>query len=645
MILNLLKLKNGEEAEVTTIAATPEEQARIERLGVRPGVRLRKVSEPGPVIVAIGTMQVALGARAAAQVHVAASTFRALLFGNPNVGKSVVFSRLTGLEVISANYAGTTVEYTRGNLFAGDQRVELTDVPGAYTLEATCTAEEIARDFCTRKEADLLVNVVDATNLERNLYLTLQLLEKGIPMVVALNKWDIAQRRGIKIDIAELSRRLGVPVVPVVAVTGQGLKQLVNAIGEAAHGKIPAPQFAAIDHQERWHIIGHISQEMQRIVHRHPTLLERLEESSVRPVSGTLIALLVLGGSFAVVRLIGEGLIRFALDPFFQRVYGPLIFWATGFIRIGWLRTVLLGTSREFMSSFGALTTGVYIPLAVVLPYIFSFYLVLGFLEDVGYLPRLAVLLDRVMHRLGLHGYAAMPLVLSCGCKVPGVLGLRILESKREKFIALALLLLAAPCLPQSAMMVSLLSAYGARYVLLTFGILAAVAVANSVLLNRMIKGESPEIVMEIPSYQTPHAATLLRKLWFRVKAFLLDAAPIIVLGILVVNVLELLGVVRLLGTLARPLVVNVLGLPEQAVSVVLLGFLRKDISIALLLPLGLTAKQAVTGSLFLVMYLPCVATFAVATREAGWRSMAKLIAVTLGWAVAVGWAINMLWR
>ncbi len=644
-MLNLLQLKNGEEADVTAIAAPPEEQARIERLGVRPGVRLRKVSEPGPVIVAIGTMQVALGARAAAQVMVAARTFRALLFGNPNVGKSVVFSRLTGLEVISANYAGTTVEYTKGNLFAGDQRVELTDVPGAYTLEATCTAEQIARDFCTKSEADLLVNVVDATNLERNLYLTLQLLEKGIPMVVALNKWDIAQRRGIKIDIAELARRLQVPVIPVVAVTGQGLKQLVAVIGETIQGKVTAPQFAVIDHQERWHIIGHISQEVQTIVHRHPTPLELLEEASVRPLSGTLIALGVLAGSFAVVRLIGEGLINYLLDPFFHRIYGPLIFWATGFIRIGWLQRILTGGSREFMISFGALTTGVYIPLAVVLPYLCSFYLVLGFLEDVGYLPRLAVLLDRVMHRLGLHGYAAMPLILSCGCKVPGVLALRILESKREKFIALALLLLAAPCLPQSAMMVSLLSAYGARYVLLTFAILAAVAVANSVILNRMIKGVSPEIVMEIPSYQLPHAATMLRKLWFRVKTFLLDAAPMIMLGILAVNVLDLLGVVHLLGTLARPLVVNVLGLPEQAVSVVVLGFLRKDISIALLLPLHLTAKQAVTASLFLVMYLPCIATFAVAAREAGWRSMARLVAVTLGWAVAVGWIVNMIWK
>ncbi len=644
MTLNLLQLKNGEEAEVISVDGGHGLAARLERLGIRPGVRVTKVSEAGPVVVAVGPCQVALGRGMAARVAVRAATLRALLFGNPNVGKSVVFSRLTGVDAVSANYAGTTVEFTRGRLFAGGRRIELTDVPGAYTLEATCTAEEIARDFCNKDEADLLVNVVDATNLERNLYLTLQLLEKGIPTIVVLNKWDIAKRRGVSIDVAELSRRLGVPVLPVVAVTGEGLKDLVRAMERAAAGGITPPQFAPIDHAERWHIIGHISQEVQTISHRHPTLLERLEDASIHPVSGTLIALLVLATAFGLIRLAGEGLIAHVFDPFFTHAYGPAVRWLVGLIPFPWLRVLLAGSSPAFMESFGALTTGVYIPIAVVLPYIVAFYLALGFLEDVGYLPRLAVLLDRVMHRLGLHGYAAMPLVLSCGCKVPGVLALRVLESKREKFIALALLLMAAPCLPQSAMIVSLLSPFGAGYVLLVFAILALVAVVNSLILNRLISGESPEIVMEIPSYQMPHLGTLARKLWFRVRTFLLEAAPMIVAGVLAVNALEMLGAIALLGKAARPLVVHALGLPEEAVSVVLLGFLRKDISIALLAPLHLSARQAVTAAVFLVMYLPCVATFFVAGREAGWRATVRLIGLTLAWATLAGWLIKTVW-
>lgn len=640
----LANLRSGQEAEVKSIEAGHGLEHRLERLGLRPGITVRKVSDNGPVVVALGGCQVALGRGMAAKVKVVPKTFRVLLYGNPNVGKSVVFSRLTGLGVVTANYTGTTVEYTKGTLKAGDRLTELIDVPGTYSLEATCKAEEVARDFCSRREADLIVNVVDATNLERNLYLTLELLEQGIPMVVALNKWDIARRKGIEIDIRELSKRLGVPVVPVVAVAGQGLKDLVREVERSIDGGIEPPARRPIDHQERWHIIGHISQEVQRISHKHLTLLERLEEASLRPLSGFLLAALVLVFTFGSVRILGEGLINHLTDPFFQHVYGPAVRWLAGLVPWETLRVLLLGRSPEFMESFGALTTGVYIPVALVLPYILAFYLVLGVLEDVGYLPRLAVLLDRFMHRLGLHGYAAIPLVLGCGCKVPGVLSLRVLESPRERFLGLALVLMAAPCLPQSAMIVSLLAPFGAHYVLLAFGILALVAIVNSVILNRMLRGEAPEIVMEIPSYQLPHPGTLWRKLWLRIKSFLLEATPLIVLGVLAVNVLDMAGALAQLERAARPLVAWLLGLPEEAASVVLFGFLRKDISIALLFPLHLNAGQAVTASLFLVLYLPCLATFLVALREAGWRTALRVVAISFAWAALVGWLVKVVW-
>ncbi len=639
----LASLRSGEEAEVKSIEAGPGLERRLERLGLRPGITVRKVSDSGPVVVALGGCQVAIGRGVAAKVKVSPKTYRVLLFGNPNVGKSVVFSRLTGLGVITANYAGTTVEYTKGTLKAGTRTAELIDVPGTYSLEASCQAEEVARDLCSRREADLIIDVVDATNLERNLYLTMELLEQGTPMVVVLNKWDMARRKGINIDTEELSKRLGVPVVPVVAVTGQGLRQLVGWVEKAMEGEVPAPKFKPIDHQERWHIIGHISQEVQRTVHKHLTLLEKLEEASLRPLSGTMLAAFVLAAAFFTVRFIGEGLIEYVLDPFFQKVYGPALAGLLG--RIPWepLRLLLLGKSPEFMESFGALTTGVYIPLALVLPYLFAFYLVLGVLEDVGYLPRLAVLLDRFMHRLGLHGYAAIPLVLGCGCKVPGVLALRVLESPRERFLGLALVLMAAPCLPQSAMIVSLLAPFGFHYVLLVFSVLASVAVVNSFILNLMLKGQAPEIVTEIPSYQLPHLGTLQRKLWLRIKSFLYEAVPFIVLGVMAVNVLDILGLLGFLEQALRPLATDVLGLPPEAAPVILFGFLRKDVSISLLFPLHLTAPQAVTASLFLVLYLPCLATFLVAWREAGWRTALKVIGISFAWATLVGWLVKLI--
>ncbi|MBI4726203.1 50S ribosome-binding GTPase [candidate division TA06 bacterium] len=644
MLLSLLEIKNGESGRIENIFGGPGLQARLERLGLHAGLKITKVSDFGPVVVSSDNGQAAIGRGMAGHIKVMVDDFKVLLFGNPNVGKSVVFSRLTGLGAVSSNYAGTTVEFSKGAIWAEGKRMELIDVPGAYTLEATCAAEKVASDFCSRDQADLIVNVVDANNLERNLYLTLQLLEKKIPMMVVLNKWDIARRKGININCDELAKRLGVKVIPVVAVTGQGLRELMSAVAAAGREAITPPVFKPIDHQERWHIIGHISQEVQRITHKHPSPLEKLEDASVRPLSGVPIALAVMVFSFTVIRFLGEGLIKYLMDPFFKNVYGPVVHKLVSFIPWPVLRHLLAGRTPEFMESFGALTTGVYIPMAIVLPYIITFYLVLGFLEDIGYLPRLAVLLDRTMHRLGLHGYAALPLVLSCGCKVPGVLALRVLESRREKILALTLLLMAAPCLPQSAMIVSLLSNFGMGYVLMVFGILILVAVINSLFLNRILKGQSPEIIMEIPSYQIPHAGTLFRKTWLRVKSFLQEATPLIALGVLAVNILEMLGVIRLLGRLARPLVVNVLGLPSEAISVILFGFLRKDISIALLEPLNLSPKQAVIASVFLVLYLPCLATFFVAFREIGWKGIVRVLALTFSWAVAVGFLINMLW-
>ena len=644
MIIRLNKLENNQEGVVKNIDKSVGLRLRLERLGIRPGVTLRKISDVGPVVVAIGNSQVALGRGMAEYVFVEPKQFRALLFGNPNVGKSVVFSRLTGMDVVSANYAGTTVEYTKGSLMVDGHSVELIDVPGAYTIDPTCVAEEVARHFYDDGEADVLINVVDATNLERNLYLTLQLLEKKVPLIVVLNKWDSARHKGVQINIPQLSKMLGVPVIQLVAVTGEGLKELRGTLNKVIQGEVVPPEFKPITHQERWHFIGHISQEVQKVVHKHPSFLERLEIASVRLHSGIALAVIVLAISFISIRVVGEGLITYILDPFFNHIYGPAIrLLIQKVFPFPFLQHLLLGKTPGFMESFGVLTTGVYIPLAIVLPYIVSFYFILGLWEDIGYLPRLAVLSDRIMHRLGLHGHAIIPLILSCGCKVPGVLSLRLLESQREKFLGLILLLMAAPCIPQTAMIVSLLSPFGARYVALVFIILTGVALINSVVLNMIVKGKSPEMILEIPSYQIPHLGTLLRKLWLRLKDFLFNAAPIIVLGVFVINVLEMLGVLNIAGRVARPLVVTVLGLPEETISIVLLGFLRKDISIALLIPLHLSVKQAIIACVFLVLYLPCLATFFVALKESSWKIVIKVLSITVTCATLVGALLHII--
>jgi len=561
--------------------------------------------------------------------------------GNPNVGKSVVFSRLTGVKVIASNYPGTTVSYTRGFMKLGEEEAEVIDVPGAYTLEPASEAEEIALKMLNT--GDVVINVVDATNLERNLNLTLQLLEKGTPVIVALNMWDDVGHRGIHIDLSRLEELLGVPVIPTVAITGQGIKELVESIPRAS-----SPELPPSGHDERWTTIGNIIDQVQQVTHRHHTWLERLEDASVRPFTGIIIALAVLVGTFLVVRFIGESLIGYVFDPLFENLWTPVISGLSGLLGgSGFLHDVLIGsiTAGEvnYIESFGLLTTGLYVPLAMVLPYIFSFYLILGLLEDIGYLPRLAILMDTIMHRLGLHGYAIIPTLLGLGCNVPAVLATRILESKRERFIAATLISIAVPCAALQAMVFGLVGERGGQYVAIVYGTLFIVWIVLGFILNRLVKGFSPELLIEIPPYRLPLWQTLLQKLWMRVSGFLREAIPIILAAVLVINILHALGVFDAIANFTAPVITGLLGLPKEAVVALVIGFLRKDVALGMLAPLALTSAQLVVGSVVLAMFFPCIATFVVLLRELGVTGMLKAAGIMVIVALSVGGLLNLI--
>ena len=523
-----------------------------------------------------------------------------LLMGNPNVGKSVIFSRLTGIKVIASNYPGTTVSYTRGFMKLGDEQVEVIDVPGTYTLEPTCEAEKIALHMLdARDEGDIIINVVDATNLERNLYLTLQLLEKDIPVIVSLNIWDDTKHRGIHIDLDKLRGILNVPVIPTVAVTGEGIKELVENVPGAT------PQNAPVrSSDERWAVIGSIIDRVQRITHRHHTWRERLGDASMKPLTGGIMALAALTGAFLVVRFIGESLITYVLDPLFNFLWAPVLLKLSSLMGgSGFLHDVVIGKVAggevNFVESFGLLSSGLYVPFAMVLPYIVAFYLVLGLLEDIGYLPRLGVLMDTIMHRLGLHGYAIIPTLLGFGCNVPAVLATRILESKRERFIAATLVSIAVPCAALQAMIFGLVGKQGGQYVAMVYGTLFVVWIILGIILNLTVRGFSPELLIEIPPYRLPLWRTVLQKLWMRVSGFLKEAVPIILGAILVINILYSLGVFDAIADFTAPVVTGLLGLPKEAVTALIVGFLRKDVALGMLAPLSLTAGQLVVGSWF----------------------------------------------
>ena len=565
---------------------------------------------------------------------------RVLLMGNPNVGKSALFSRITGTKAVVSNYAGTTVGFTKGSMKLGAEEVEVIDVPGTYTLEPTSKAEEVAAEMLL--EGDVVINVVDATNLERNLYLTLELLEKGIPMIVALNLWDDTKHRGINIDAAKLESLLGVPVVPTVAVSGQGIKELVEHIPEARPVKL-APR----SKDERWAAVGGIVIEAQTLSHRHHTWLERLQDASLKPRTGIPIAILALAAAFFAVRGVGEGFINYIADPLFHRLWEPVMMRLSDALGgSGFWHDVLVGRlidgALDFEQSMGVLTTGLYIEFGIVLPYILVFYLALGLMEDIGYLPRLAVLLDSVMHRLGMHGYAIIPSMLGMGCAVPALMATRILESKRERFIAATLICIAIPCAASQAMIFGLVGAEGWQYVLIVFVVLFLVWLAMGFILNRSVKGFSPELLIEIPPYRLPSLRSVSTKLWIRVWGFLKEALPIIMGAIFVVSILYYLGVFDAIAGFAAPLVSGIFGLPREAVVAIIVGFMRKDIAIGMLAPLGLTAGQLVVGSVVLTMFFPCIAAFVMFAKELGLKKLLAALGIMIVATIIVGGLLNL---
>jgi ferrous iron transport protein B len=336
------------------------------------------------------------------------------------------------------------------------------------------------------------------------------------------------------------------------------------------------------------------------------------------------------------------------LDPLFNTLWAPVILKLSQLLGGGgFLHDMvvgkIIGGQLNFVESFGLLTSGLYVPLGIVLPYVVAFYLVLGILEDTGYLPRLAVLMDTILHRLGLHGYAIIPTLLGLGCNVPAILATRILESKRERFIAATLISIAVPCAALQAMIFGLVGARGVQYVAIVYGTLFIVWIILGLILNRTVKGFSPELLIEIPPYRLPPWRMVLQKLWLRTYGFLAEAIPIILGAILVINVLYILGVFDAIANFTAPVVTGLLGLPKEAVTALVIGFLRKDVALGMLAPLALTSGQLVVGSVVLAMLFPCIATFVVMFRELGWANMLKAVGVMIVAALVTGGILNLI--
>ncbi|MCK4359565.1 MAG: ferrous iron transporter B, partial [Candidatus Cloacimonetes bacterium] len=461
-------------------------------------------------------------------------------------------------------------------------------------------------------------------------------------IIVCLNFWDETKHTGIHIDTEKLEKTLGVPVVPTCGITGEGIKQLVTRLKEA---KISPFQFKD---EERWGKIGKIVDEVQKLTHRHHTILERIGDASIHPITGIPIAIIILFLAFKIIRFIGESLIGYVFEPLFENLWAPLMLKLSSLLgSSGFIHNILIGKlidgGIDFVESMGLLTTGLFVPFAMVLPYIVAFYLILSFLEDSGYLPRLGVLVDTLMHKLGLHGLSIISMLLGIGCNVPGALATRVLETRRERFIAATLMAIAIPCMAQIAMVVGLVGNYGAKAIALVFGTLFIVWVILGILMNLILKGESPEIFVEIPPYRFPYPLALLKKLWMRTLGFLKEAVPYVLLGVLIVNILYALHIIEFIGRIAAPVVTGILGLPKDAIGALVVGFLRKDVAVGMLVPLGLKMNQMVIASVVLTMYFPCVATFAILVKELGIKDMIKSALIMIIATLIVGGILNLI--
>jgi ferrous iron transport protein B len=627
---------------------------------------------------------------------------RFILAGQPNSGKSTIFNSVAGYRSATANFPGSSASFTISHALILGREVEVIDLPGIYSLTSSQEIAGTAEGYLLEEEYDLIINVVDASRLGRSLELTQQLLELERPMIVALNMMDEAARGGMEVDREALSRQLGVPVVPTVGRRGLGLKELFRVALQHAHRGEPAlsltldrevegaleevaelletsgvddsvprrlmaekllerdPHFereiyadlpelkkkvrgvaAVLQKAHGWgadqvisgsrHAVAHCIED-QVVTHHRPKIgwRERADRLLLHPWTGGPVMVLILGALFFIVFRVG------------QRFEAPLVAFTDGLaaaLAVKLPPETLIGTIA------GGALAGIAGGVAIVLPYLLPFLIGLAILEDTGYLPRMAYILDNFMHRIGLHGKSVLPLILGYGCSVPAIMSTRILESRRDRRIT-AFLASFIPCSARTIVIFGLVAAYMGPWWALgiyLFNLLVVVLLAN--VLARTMTGASPGLILEIPDLQIPDLKTLAAKTWLTLKEFITIAWPLLVVSSVVLGILEWAHGAVALNALLSPVTVTLLGLPAAVGLTLIFGILRKELTLVMLVQaLGTTHVdtvmsngQLLTFTLFVVFYVPCVATIAVMAKELGWRDTALISAFSIVLAVVIG--------
>jgi ferrous iron transport protein B len=585
-----------------------------------------------------------------------------VLVGNPNVGKSIFFGAWSGVYVEVSNFPGTTVEVASGRV--GEDA--LFDTPGVYGVSSFNDEERVARDVIL--SADLIVNVVDATHLERDLFLTLQLIDMGMPMVVALNFWDEAAALGLEIDVEGLRESLCVPVIPTAAARGRGLSEVLEALPQArtgaAHPEIEAnlavlrekvssrseallvlegdPVVAARNGvepgagRERVYLLRRerVNRLVERTVRRTGGRLrfrDLLGRLCLEPWSGFPILLLVLWGCYHLIGVwVAGDVVGFTEETVMQGYYEPWVRSTVG----SWIpEASALG--QILVGEFGLLTMTVTYLLGLLLPLVMGFYTALSLLEDSGYLPRLAAFVDRYLTAIGLNGRAVIPLILGFGCVQLGTITTRILGSKRERTIATSILNFVIPCSAQLGVIAGMLATVGLRLTLVYAGVIFACLVTVGTVLSRVLPGTSTPLLIDLPPMRLPRPANVLRKIGVRSFFFMKEAYVWFAVGSLGVSLLQVTGGLKAWQEFLAPLTLGWLKLPKEAATAFVMGMVRRDFGAAGLYSLNLTPWQVVVSLVTITLFVPCIASLMILFKE---RGVKEASLIWLGsWTLAFG--------
>jgi ferrous iron transport protein B len=550
-----------------------------------------------------------------------------LVVGNLKVGKSTIFSHLVGRR---------------------RQRTHLVDTPGFYSLQDRSEDAGLARKLLTGGQARAALLVLDSKNLARRLKLFLELAEYDIPVTVALNMCDEARQRGVEVDVSRLSEILGVEVVPTVATEGRGLGQLRRALAGARRPKIELEHTKVTDEIRRLEAARVQAEQLaSKVVTLRPaartTWKERLEALSRKPASGIPIAVLVLFATYMFVGWFGAGILVDLLEgKLFGEAIIPWLEKVIGHIPWQWLRDLLVGP-------FGLLTVGLVLSLAIVLPVLATFFFAFALMEDSGYLPRLSLLTDRVLRKLGLNGKGVLPLVMGLSCVTMAVLSARVLDSPKQRIIATLLLVLTVPCAPLLAVMMVLLARLSIWATVVFFGLLLVQFFIVGALANLLIPGKRPDFVLELPPMRVPRIKATLQKTGHQIVWFLKEAIPYFLLGTFVLFLLDQFGILDALREGLQPVSVKLLGLREESADVFFMTVVRREAGAALLAQQSAAGMydgvQVVVTLMVMTLMIPCINSVLVMYKERGFLVSSAILLTVIAYSLLAGGLIHFVFR